>query len=246
MSEKKKNMYCYRYPHPAVTVDCIIFAIHENDLKVLLIQRGSEPFRDYWALPGGFVEIDESVDVAAERELAEETGVEKVFLEQLYTFGEPKRDPRERVISVAYYSLVRLVEHRPMAGSDAVNACWYPIRQLPPLAFDHQKVVAMAIKRLQGKVVYAPIIFDLLPGKFRLNQLRKVYEIILERPLDTEGFRKRILATGMLTPLNEFDHSESGPPARLYRFDKERYEKMTENGFTFEIKPDSPRKSVKV
>lgn len=240
----KKNMYCYRYPHPAVTVDCIIFAIHENDLKVLLIQRGADPFKNYWALPGGFVEINESVDVAAERELAEETGVEKIFLEQLYTFGEPKRDPRERVISVAYYSLVRLKEHRPVAGSDALNTCWYPIRQLPPLAFDHSQVMAMAIKRLQGKVIYAPIIFDLLPGKFRLNQLRKVYEIILEKPIDAEGFRKKILATGMLTPLSEFDSTESGPPARLYRFDKKRYQKMLEDGFTFEIKPDSPKKPV--
>jgi len=243
-TDKKKNMYCYRYPHPAVTVDCIIFALHENDLKVLLIQRGADPYKNFWALPGGFVEIDENVDTAAERELAEETGMEKIFLEQLYTFGEPKRDPRERVISVAYYSLVRLKEHRPVAGSDALNTCWFPIRQLPKLAFDHSQVMDMAIKRLQGKVIYAPVIFDLLPGKFRLNQLRKVYEIILERPIAADGFRKKILGTGMLTPLNEFDNSENGPPARLYRFDKKRYKKMLEDGFTFELKPDSPKKTT--
>lgn len=243
-TDKKKNMYCYRYPHPAVTVDCIIFALHENDLKVLLIQRGADPYKNFWALPGGFVEIDESVDTAAERELAEETGMEKIFLEQLYTFGEPKRDPRERVISVAYYSLVRLKEHRPVAGSDALNTCWFPIRQLPALAFDHNKVMDMAIQRLQGKVIYAPVIFDLLPGKFRLNQLRKVYEIILERPIAADSFRKKILGTGLLTPLNEFDKSESGPPSRLYRFDKKRYKKMLDDGFTFELKPDSPKKAT--
>lgn len=240
--EPKSNLFCYRYPHPAVTVDCIIFAIHENDLKVLLIQRGADPYKNCWALPGGFVEINEGIETAAERELAEETGVEKVFLEQLYTFGEPKRDPRERVISVAYYSLVRLKEHRPVAGSDALNTCWYPIRKLPRLAFDHKKIMEMAIQRLQGKVVYAPVIFDLLPGKFRLNQLRKVYEIILERPIKAESFRRKILATGILTALNEFDKSVAGPPAQLYRFDRKRYQKMTKDGFAFEIKPDVPKK----
>jgi len=246
MSEDKdkKNLFCYRYPHPAVTVDCIIFALHENDLKVLLIQRGADPYKNFWALPGGFVEIDEDLDTAAERELAEETGLEKVFLEQLYTYGNPKRDPRERIISVAYYSLVRLKEHRPVAGSDALNTCWYSVRQLPPLAFDHQVIMDMAVKRLQGKVLYAPIIFDLLPGKFRLNQLRKVYEIILGKPIDPESFRKKILATGILTPLDEFDSSEPGQPARRYRFDKKRYQKMLEDGFTFEIKPDSPKKPL--
>ena len=247
MSEDKdkKNQFCYRYPHPAVTVDCIIFALHENDLKVLLIQRGADPFKDHWALPGGFVEIDEDLDTAAERELAEETGLEKVFLEQLYTFGKPKRDPRERIISVAYYSLVRLKEHRPVAGSDAINTCWFSVNQLPKLAFDHRIIVDMAVERLQAKVLYAPIIFDLMPAKFRLNQLRKVYEIILGQPINAESFRKKMLATGILTPLAGLDKSESGPPAKRYRFDKKRYQKMLENGFTFEFKPDSPKKPLK-
>lgn len=233
----KPQMYCYKYPHPAVTVDMIVFAIHEDDLKVLLIQRKTEPFRNCWAIPGGFVEINESVDVAALRELEEETGVQNVFLEQLYTFGEPKRDPRERVISVAYYSLVHLEKHTVRAASDALNACWFPIHHLPPLAFDHQLVMDMAIKRLQGKVAYAPVIFNLLPPKFRLNQLRRVYEIILEHPIDAAGFRKRVLDMGILAPLNEFDRSEPGPPARLYRFDSKKYQRMQNNGFEFEIKP---------
>lgn len=238
--------FTYEYPHPAVTVDCIIFALHEEDLKVLLIQRNGDPFKGYWALPGGFVESDESIEAAALRELNEETGVEKVFLEQLYTFGDPKRDPRERVISVAYYSLVKLSEHAVKAGSDALNAGWFSTRNLPKLAFDHKTVMAMAIKRLQGKVVYAPIIFELLPTKFKLPQLQKVYELILERPLDKRNFRKKILSSGIVTPLNEFDATEPGRPAKLYKFDKKKFQEMQEHGFAFEIKPDSPRKKWKV
>ena len=238
--------FTYQYPHPAVTVDCIIFALHDEELKVLLIQRNSNPYQGCWALPGGFVEIDEGIDAAALRELNEETGVEKVFLEQLYTFGEPRRDPRERVISVAYYSLVKLSEHAVRAGSDAANAGWFSIHKLPRLAFDHQTVMAMAIKRLQGKVVYAPLIFELLPAKFKLPQLQKVYELILERPLDKRNFRKKILGAGIVTPLNEFDTTEPGRPAKLYKFDRKKFRKMQEHGFAFEIKPDSPRKKRSV
>ncbi|MEW6303526.1 MAG: NUDIX domain-containing protein [Verrucomicrobiota bacterium] len=244
MPAPKDAPYCYKYPHPAVTVDIIVFAIHEDDLKVLLIQRKGEPYRNFWALPGGFVEINESVDTAALRELHEETGVEDVFLEQLYTFGEPKRDPRERVISVAYYSLVFLKEHTIRAASDALNACWFPIHDLPALAFDHPKIMSMAIKRLQGKVVYAPVIFSLLPPKFRLNQLRRVYEIILEHPIDAKAFRKHILSMGILTQLDEVDKTEPGPPAPLYRFDRKKYERMEEKGFEFEVKPVKRKKSL--
>ncbi len=238
--------FTYEYPHPAVTVDCIIFALHEDELKVLLIRRSSEPHRGCWALPGGFVEIDESIETAALRELNEETGIKQVFLEQLYTFGEPKRDPRERVISIAYYSVVKLNEHALTAGSDAVDAGWFSIRRLPRLAFDHATVMAMAIKRLQGKVVYAPIIFELLPTKFKLPQLQKVYELILERPLDKRNFRKKILGSGIVTPLNQFATNEPGRPAKLYKFDRKKFQKMQEHGFEFEIKPDSPRKKWKV
>ena len=238
--------FTYEYPHPSVTVDCIIFALQDDELKVLLIQRNGNPYKGCWALPGGFVEIDESIETAALRELNEETGVEKVFLEQLYTFGEPKRDPRERVISVAYYSLVKLGEHAIRAGSDALKACWFSTRKLPKLAFDHATILGIAIKRLQGKVVYAPIIFELLPAKFKLPQLQKVYELILERPLDKRNFRKKILGAGIVTPLNEFDTTEPGRPAKLYKFDKQKFKKMQEHGYAFEIKPDSPRKKRSV
>ena len=238
--------FTYEYPHPAVTVDCIIFALHDDELKVLLVQRSSAPHKGCWALPGGFVEIDEAIDAAALRELNEETGVEKLFLEQLYTFGEPRRDPRERVISVAYYSLVKLSEHAVRAGSDAKKVCWFSTHKLPKLAFDHQTIMTMAIKRLQGKVVYAPIIFELLPAKFKLPQLQEVYELILERPLDQLNFRKNILGAGIVTPLNEFDATGPGRRARLYKFDRKKFQKMQEHGFAFEIKPDSPRKKWNV
>ncbi|MBI5774169.1 MAG: NUDIX hydrolase [Verrucomicrobia bacterium] len=241
MSEANDGKYCYQYPHPAVTVDCIIFALHENDLKVLLIQRLKDPYKECWAFPGGFVEIDEGIEEGARRELEEETGVKGVFLEQLYTFGDPRRDPRERIITVAYYSLVQMSEHKLRAASDAMNACWWPVHRMPPLAFDHKKIMETAFKRLQGKVLYAPVIFELLPAKFRLADLQHVYEIILERPLDRRNFCKTILASGILTPLKEFDR-RGRVPAPLYKFDKKKFQKKAGHGFVFEIKPDGLQK----
>jgi 8-oxo-dGTP diphosphatase len=242
MEQPIKKPYCYQYPHPAVTVDCIIFALHENDLKVLLIQRKGEPFKECWALPGGFVEINEGIELAAQRELQEETGVENVFLEQLYTYGDPKRDPRERVISVAYYSLVKLDEHHIRPASDALNACWFPIRSLPKLAFDHDRIMDMAIRRLQGKVLYAPVIFELLPHKFRLDELEHVYELVLERDLDSEKFRNAMLDSGVLTALKENAPDVNGRPVTLYKFDRQRFARMQEGGVTFEFKPQTVKK----
>ncbi len=233
--------YTYEYPHPAVTADIVIFAMHENDLKVLLIQRKNAPYKDCWAIPGGFVEIDEDIDTGARRELEEETGVKNVFLEQLYTYGAPKRDPRERVITVAYYSLVNLSDHPVRAGSDALNACWFPVNSPPKLAFDHKEILNTAFKRLQGKALYAPIVFELLPKKFKLPQLQHVFEVILERKLDKRNFRKKILGTGMLTEVAGFDKSEQRRPAKLYRFDRAKFKKRDREGVGFEFRPDSPR-----
>ncbi len=234
--------YTYQFPHPSVTADVVIFAMHENDLKVLLVQRKNAPFKNHWAIPGGFVEIDEDLEAGARRELEEETGVKDVFLEQLYTFGEPKRDPRERIITVAYYSLVNLADHPVRAGSDALNACWFPVRQPPKLAFDHKKVLDMAIERLKGKALYAPIVFELLPRKFKLSQLQEVFEIILDRKLDKRNFRKKILGTGMLTEAPGMDKSAQRRPAKLYRFDRKKFNKLNREGVGFEFRPDSPRK----
>src|SRR3989475_10707435 len=152
--------FSYKYPRAALTVDCVVFGFDEGALKVLLIQRALEPFKGKWALPGGFVRVDETLDEAAWRELAEEAGVKKVFLEQLYTFGAVERDPRERVVSVAYYALVKLSEHEAKAATDAANARWFAVSRVPRLAFDHAEILPMALARLKGKVRYQPIGFE--------------------------------------------------------------------------------------
>lgn len=227
--------FTYQYPRPALTVDCVVFGFDEGELKVLLIQRDLEPFAGKWALPGGFVHVDETVDDAARRELREETGVTDVYLEQLYTFGELNRDPRERVVSVAYYALVALGRHTPKADTDARSAAWFCVADLPSLAFDHDQILAMAIQRLKGKVRYQPIGFELLGGKFTLSQLQHLYEAILERPLDKRNFRKKILGMDLLVETDEIEQDVSHRAARLYRFDEAKYRRWVKRGFNFEI-----------
>ena len=230
-----KKQYCYEYPRPSVAVDCVTFGLDEGDLKVLLIERKHDPFAGSWALPGGFVEMNEDLETAARRELEEETHVRLSYLEQLHTYGAPERDPRGRVISVAYFALVKLVDHNVMADSDAKNAKWFCVNKLPKLAFDHRKIVTMARVRLEGKVRYQPIGFDLLPKKFTLSQLQKLYETILDRKLDKRNFRRKILAMNLLT---ELDETESGVPhraAKLYQFNRSNYNKLVKAGFNFEL-----------
>ena len=225
----------YEYARPALTVDCVVFGLDEVDLKVLLIERDLPPFEGKWALPGGFVRVDESLDDAALRELEEETGLKKVFLEQLYTVGELNRDPRERVVTVAYYALVRLSSHKVQAATDARQALWFAIDDLPKLAFDHDKILKMAHERLRGKVRYQPIGFELLPQKFTLRQLQHLYEVVLDRELDKRNFRKKILGMEILEELDEVETDVAHRAARLYRFDKRAYKDMTKQGFNFEI-----------
>lgn len=210
--------YTYEYPHPSVTVDLVIFTIAENDLKVLLIRRGGEPFKGRWALPGGFVEIDESLEKAAARELKEEAGVTKVYLEQLYTFGEPKRDPRGRVISVSYFALVDADRQRIRAASDADEAEWHSVFSAPKLAFDHKKILEYAVWRLRNKIEWTTVGYELLPKKFTLSELQRVYEIILQKPVDKRNFRKKILAQGQIRELNETRSDGAHRPAKLYSF----------------------------
>src|SRR6266850_1526509 len=195
--------HTYQYPRAALTVDCVVFGFDEAELKVLLIERGLEPFKGRWALPGGFVRVEETLDEAARRELVEETGLKNVFLEQLYSFGGIKRDPRERVVSVAYYALVKLSDHRAKAATDAANAEWFLVSKLPKLAFDHADILETALSRLKGKVRYEPIGFELLPAKFTLSQLQHLYEVCLEEPIDKRNFRKRILGMGLLVETDE-------------------------------------------
>jgi len=227
--------YTYEFQRPALTVDCVVFGLDEEDLKIILIQRDREPFEGRWAIPGGFVHIDESLEEAAIRELKEETGIQNVFLEQLYTFGDIDRDPRERVVSVAYYALVNLRDHDIRATTDARNAAWFSVDDIPSLPFDHDRIVEVALMRLKGKVTYEPIGFELLPEKFTLTQLQRMYEKILERDIDKRNFRKKILGMGLLKELDEVQIDVAHRAARLYMFDKKKYFQLKKKGFSFEI-----------
>lgn len=227
--------FSYEHPRPALAVDCVVLGFDSGDLKVLLIRRGLEPFKGCWALPGGFVRMQESLDDAARRELGEETGLKDVFLEQLYTFGEVRRDPRGRTVSVAYYALVKLAELRLLAATDAEAVCWFAVSRVPALAFDHASILQAALVRLRNKVRYVPIGFELLPRNFTLTQLQHLYEAVLGRDLDKRNFRKKALALGVLTATNEFEQGVTHRAARLYRFDKARYERLQKRGFIFEL-----------
>jgi 8-oxo-dGTP diphosphatase len=227
--------HTYQYPRAALTVDCVVFGFDEEELKVLLIERGLEPFKGKWALPGGFVRVDETLDDSARRELEEEAGLKNVFLEQLYTFGAIHRDPRERVVSVAYFSLVKLAAHETKAATDAADARWFPISKIPKLAFDHAEILAAALARLKGKVRYEPIGFELLPPKFTLSQLQHLYEAALATNLDKRNFRKKVLSYGLLVPLKEQQMTGRHRPAQLFRFDADKYEKLKKKGFNFEL-----------
>jgi 8-oxo-dGTP diphosphatase len=228
--------YCYEYPRAAVTVDCVIFGFDLSQLSILLIRRKLAPFKHKWALPGGFVRVDETLEQAADRELREETGLADLFLEQLYSFGDLRRDPRERVISIAYYGLVKPGDQLLRADTDASDARWFSMADdLPSLAFDHKLILECAWKRLQAKMRYQPIGFELLPEKFTLSQLQKLYEVILNRQLDKRNFRKKIMAMQLLIPLEEFQTGLPNRSARLYQFDGRKYRKLEKEGLLFEV-----------
>ena len=227
--------YTYEYPRPSLTVDCVIFGLDESSrLKVLLIKRGHDPYIGTWALPGGFVDMEEPLEEAALRELKEETGVSDVFIEQLYTIGTPKRDPRGRVVTVVYFALINLAAHKIGADSDAQDVRWFPIDTLPQLAFDHADIMNMAIQRLRGKVRYQPIGFELLPQSFTLTQLQKLYETILGKELNKRNFRTKILKMDILKE-GSILRGVAHRPAQLYSFDEEKYEDYLKRGFHFEL-----------
>lgn len=227
--------HSYEYARPALTTDGVVFGLDDEDLKVLLIQRDLPPFEGGWALPGGFVRVGESVDDSARRELKEETGLKNVFLEQLYTFGNPDRDPREHVVTVAYYALVNLVDHPPKADTDARNAAWFSLDDIPKLAFDHGEILNAALDRLRGKLRYQPIGFKLLPEKFTLSELQWLYERILEEKIDKRNFRKKLNKLGILEETDEIQQDVAHRAARLYRFDDKRYQSLVQEGFHFEL-----------
>lgn len=221
-----------------VAVDMVLFGYQTgtNSLRVLLIRRSTSPHKGALALPGGRVDLAESTDAAAIRELAEETGIRPAYLEQLYTFSEPNRDPRGRVISVAYFGLLNATHFTPQAGSDASEAEWVEINQAltENLAFDHNAILRKALERIRGKVRYSPIGFDLLPRKFRMSELRQLYETILERKLDAANFRKKVLSLGILVETGETVPGQHRP-AQLFKFDTRAYNLARKNRFNFEI-----------
>jgi 8-oxo-dGTP diphosphatase len=241
----RSKPFAYEYPRAAVTVDCVIFGLDvEGGLQLLLVRRRDPPCQGMWALPGGFVRVGDSGDqgedleTAARRELQEETGAKVSYLEQLFTFGAPGRDPRGRVISVAYMALVRPSDHVIAGGSDAALAGWVPAATVlswrDQLAFDHAEIVRMAMTRLQSKVRYAPIGFNLLPPTFTLGELQALYEAVLLRPLDKRNFRRRVLSMNILA---EAGRQANVPhrAAALYLFDRRAYDRAVRDGFDFEV-----------
>jgi 8-oxo-dGTP diphosphatase len=208
------------YEQPGVTVDLAIFTVNGNKLKAMLIKRAEDPFRDGWAMPGGFLMRGESLEDAANRVLNEKTGVKNVYMEQLYTFGDPGRDPRTRVITVAYFALIPWENLNQPESKKIADLTWSSVDQLPKLAFDHRKILNYAVKRLRAKASYSNIVYGLMPGHFRLSELQTMYEIIINDKLDKRNFRKRMLATGLLQETGKKDLSGAHRPARLYQFKK--------------------------
>ena len=233
MESKQNKPYCYRYPHPAVTTDCVIFGFDGTRLQVLLIERGIEPFKGRWALPGGFVRIDESADECARRELHEETGIADCFVEQLQAFSAVNRDPRERVITIAYYALVHIQD--VVGGDDAARARWVALDDVPPLAFDHDHILRVALARLRQDIHFKPIGFELLPEQFTMKDLQLLYEAILDVHFDRRNFHKKMLHLDLLIPTNKTTRQSPKRDAMLYRFNAVSYEQLKQKGFRLEF-----------
>lgn len=219
-----------------VSVDAVVFGYdQENGVSVLLIKRRNEPFQKMWALPGGLVLNGESLDEAVNRELREEAGIDVNYLEQLYTFGSPERDPRNHAISISYFGLVRPQDFQLVAHTDAEDVAWFNVKKLPKLAFDHKKIIDVAIKRLRGKITYEPIGFELLDKEFPFSDLEKLYHTLLDHEIDRRNFKKKIISLGILEELDETIQRKSGRPARLFKFNKKKYFELKEKGYNFDI-----------
>lgn len=231
--DMSNNQFCYKYPHPSVTTDCVIFGFDGNKLQVLLIERGVEPYRGKWAFPGGFLNMDESAEEGALRELKEETGLTGAYIEQFHTFTDPNRDPRERVISIAYYALVRIQEVQ--GGDDAAKALWFPLDSVPQLAFDHDIILRIALSRLRERIHFQPIGFELLPEKFTMKELQSLYEAILEVKFDRRNFAKKMIHFELLNQLDETVWPTSKREANLFSFNKKNYEEFKKKGFQLEF-----------
>lgn len=230
MEDKK---YCYKYPHPAVTTDCVIFGFDGTKLQVLLIERGIEPYKGKWAFPGGFLNPDETAEEGALRELQEETGLTGAYIEQFHTFTNPDRDPRERVITIAYYALVKIQEVK--GGDDAARAKWFGLDEVPQLAFDHDMILREALSRLRERIHFKPIGFELLPEKFTMKELQSLYEAILDVKFERRNFAKKMLHYELVTQLDETVWPTAKREAFLFSFSKENYEQFKKKGFQLEF-----------
>lgn len=236
MMEEEKNIekkYCYEYPHPSVTTDCVIFGFDGTQLNVLLVQRGVEPYKGCWAFPGGFLKMDENAAAGARRELKEETGMDTAYMRQLHTFSEPDRDPRERVVTIAYYALVKMQEVK--GGDDAAAARWFPIGDVPKLAFDHDLILRKAQQELRRQIHFEPIGFELLPEKFTVRALQNLYEAILGVKFDRRNFSNKMKKLGLLVLLDEAKHNTGGKNAQLFCFNEEKYKELKQKGFMLEF-----------
>lgn len=229
----KELSYCYKYPRPSVTTDCVIFGFDKDGLSVLLVERGLEPFKGCWAFPGGFLQMDEDADTGARRELKEETGLETDAIEQFGTFTEVNRDPRGRVITIAYYALVQKSE--VVGGDDAAAARWFPIHEVPRLAFDHDRILRIAIDTIKEKIHFKPIGFDLLPKVFTMSQLQYLYESILGIKFDRRNFASKMLKTGILSEVDDGIVRTSSRIPINYEFNLDHYQRMKANGFRLEF-----------
>jgi 8-oxo-dGTP diphosphatase len=219
--DSPKNYDPSRYEKPSVSVDTLIFTIRSSRLEILLIKRKSWPFENQWAIPGGFIDMDESLEESALRKLRDETSLRDVYLEQLYTFGEPKRDPRTRVITISYYALIASDNIKLNASGHASDVTWFDVDSLPKLAFDHGAIIDYALERIRSKIEYTNIAVNLLPEKFTLTEFQRIYEVILGKSLDKRNFRKKVYEVGLLTPLNETKMDGAHRPAQLFMFRKD-------------------------
>lgn len=210
--------YCYRYPHAAITADCVIFGFNGKSLKILLIERGNEPFLGYWALPGGFMRMDETIEQTAARELREETNLSNVYLDQFRVYSKVGRDPRERVVTVAFIALVKPDDYNVLAGDDAANAVWFDDNMLPPLAFDHSEIISEAREYLKEILLLKPVAFELLNKTFTISQLQTVYEVINRTSYDRRNFLRTAIDSDVISEVKSFNERVSGRIGKLYTF----------------------------